>query len=687
MSNVGRSQQSYNLFLTEDRLSSQWGQNPSTARRLINFIPSRAGDLKRKPYSPPFATTEPFEGGQPFWYSFAHAYLFYVAGVPTRQIIVGVTDNISTFLYKWVSGGTLTALPAGAHDPPHNPSSGWVGNPLLLYSDGLLYISDGYTPGNGTVYDGTNTWKWGLDIPTAPTINNGSSPGSIQIDLYREYVITEYDSVRKHESPPSARVRYTPPSPATYDVTLDLPARVNKAPGTASDWTAGYADKFRIYASSVDGSGVLYRIAEVASSDIATQFIDTVPFWGESATTAMKPLEPPYRNHKPKPAAVGAKMHNRFALRDPARRSRIWLSGYAEVKEQDPASVNALETVPGTENESITDLNNLSIYENYVELPDESYEVRAMLWMEEGMMVGTESSVTFIWGSNPENFRPANTATYGFGLFHRNSFLLTSHGLVMFTDDRKLVLDPAVSPGGDRTSYVIDIGWEKQNELDTTDIQYSNRFTMKHYKYGKERDWLVVSYVGQQAIDGYTAHLIVYDFQLGGWITFDDIKATMVDVIREDQGFQFLVAGNSGTDRKLKVVDGYTTDPNSSYQAAASRVGLPAAGTNTLPANTYRTALLDVGTPDFWKVWNYLSYIKKGSFNVVVNVWYDPADIDNLGAGTALTFRQLESQEYRDNLWAYKKRAVFEFTIAADSNTGSLAGIEINVVDQSNVHQ
>lgn len=708
MSIVGESLQAYHLLLNEQQLASQYAQDPATARKLINFIPSRAGDLKRKPYSPPFSNTEINLAASDYWYSFAKEFRFYDAsGDPDLQTILAVSNNVGTFLYKFVSGGTITALPAGAFSPPHNESGGvrqgWVGDPLILYSDGLMFISDGFfnsavsllLQGNWTVYDGINTWKGGMDRPSPPSLNGSSTPGSIQIDLYREYVITEYDSVRGQESIPSTRFRFNSPSPATYDVTLDLPVRVNKPPGTTlSDWTTpGASDiKFRIYASHIDGSGRLFRIAEVPASDSTSTFIDTVPFWGESLTTAMVALEPPFRNQKPKPSLVGAKMGNRFAIRDEDRRSRIWVTGFEEVREQDPASSNPLETVPGAQNVNVPAVEDKSDFENFIELPDETFEVRALKWWGDALMVGTERGVNLIWGDKPENFLPSKSTTYGFGVFNKNAFLETPHGLVIYTSDRKLVIDRANSSGlagGNRTSYVDDIGWPKQLELDQTDIQFTNRFQMVHWNFGSERDMLVLAYTRQNVIDGGTAHLLVYSFELGveGWLTFDDTAATCIGIIQEKQGFEFLVAGNSVVDRKLKVVLDFNAAAASPYQAADTRVGLPAPGTETLPANTFRTALMDIDRPNMWKIWRFLSYFKKGSFTVVVTAYFDPADIDNLPAGTVLNFDSLGTQELRAFMFTstHHKRAVFDFTIAADGNSGALQGIEINVEPTTNV--
>jgi len=208
-----------------------------------------------------------------------------------------------------------------------------------------------------------------------------------------------------------------------------------------------------------------------------------------------------------------------------------------------------------------------------------------------------------------------------------------------------------------------------------------------HWNFGSERDMLVLAYTRQNVIDGGTAHLLVYSFELEGWLTFDDIEATCVGIIQETQGFEFLVAGNSDADRQLKVVLDFNADAASPYQAADTRVGLPAAGTETLPANTFRTALMDITRPSMWKIWRFLSYYKQGSFTVVVTAYFDPADIDNLGAGTVLNFDQLSSQEFRAFMltFTHYKRAVFEFTIAADGNSGAIQGIEINVEPTTNV--
>lgn len=686
---VGRSNSRYNLVLSEDALTSQYAQSPDMARVLQNFIPSRAGDLKRKSYAPPFITTEISISAQPYWLSWIQDYVFYPGGTRQRQIICAYSNNVGTFLYKFVSGGTVTALPAGATSPPHNAAAGWVGDPLILYSDGLLYIADSFAGGNGTVYDGTNTWKWGMDIPTAPTFN-AEAAGSITIDTFREYVITEYDSTRVRESAPSLRYRYVPSAPGDWDVTINLPARTNVSTG----WTAGAADKFRIYASRLDGSTELFRIAEVAAADAPDTFIDTIPFW-DQAVTAMRPLRPPFRNQKKVPGNVGTKFHNRFIVTDAARRSRAWVTGFREIIEQNAGTSGPpLEQFPGARNAAILAADadrgpeNFSDYENFVELADESAEIRAFLWWQDGLMIGTERTVTILWGRNPEEWRVNNSSTYGFGVFSKNSFLVTPHGLVIFSADRKLYLDPVLGPSeGDRTSMVQDIGWPIQAELNQTDARYTNRFQLRHWKFGSERDWLVLNFTRQTIVpSGDEGVIKVFDFNVPGWISFTDKEPTAVGVVQEDEGFQFLVVGNSGADRKCYVITDYTSDAQSPYAAAATRVGLPAAGTELLPANVFRTPLLDVQAPDTWKVWRWLSFYQKGSFTIVVKMWLDPADVDNLVPGDAYTLSasQLRAQEFRNWIWHRAKRVVFEITIAADGNPGSLQGLELNVRDSSN---
>lgn len=726
----------YNLLLQENELVNPLAQSPATARRLINFVPSKAGDLNRKPYAPPFTSVNPPDL---YWFSFVRDFIFYVGGVPARQTIIGVSNNTATFLYKFVSGGTITALPNAAYSPPHNAASGWIGDPLILYSDGLLYISDGSTNDKGTVYDGTNTWKWGLEVPAVPVLfsltaatgigtpsfvgsglNDLTAGGTftggpdatfnieitaagtpdtfrwrvnagawnsgvlitgepqalsrgisitfaattghtvadvwtivcagLYIEEFVEYALTEYDTTYKRESAPGTRLRVAPEQAGYYKVRLSLPGRVNKAPGTAMDWTAGYANKFRIYRSHIDGSTQLFRHSEVNATDAAQSdaVTDSTAFYGDETSTLLA-IEPPFRNQKPRPSLVGAKFHNRFALRDEVRRSRLWITGFQEILAQQSFSPG-LEASPGTTNQALVEsgnerrMFNISDYENFIELANQQFEIRSSLFDRDAMVLGTERDVVAVFGRRPEDpFEVSNVATYSFGIFHRNGMLRTTHGLVMFTADRRLVLDPAFSAGVDRTSEVQDIGWPKQLELDKTDIQYTNRFQMVHYQFGQDIDQLWISYTTQNAIDGGRAHLLCYDFQVRGWISIDDVLATCIGVVQEDQGYQFLVAGGSvagGTgaadeDRKLRVVMNYSSTAATAYAAAATRVGLPAAGTETRPANTYRTALLDLGNPETWKIWQWLSFYKKpGTPAVTVKFYSDPEDIDLLNVGT-----------------------------------------------------
>jgi len=690
----------YNLITAENRLVSQYAQPSHGARVLQNFLTSPAGDLKRKTKAVKFAN----EGPQGDWWSWARDYLFFVPSRASQRILVS-SNNVGSFLYTHDSNGAVTALPTGATTPPHNPVSGWIGDPLLLYSDGLLFISDGFSGANGTVYDGQDTWKWGMDIPTAPTLNTSSTPGSIgstdnPFSLYREYVLTEYDSVRVRESPPSARLRFTPASSGTWDVTLNIPARVNDGAG----YTTGAADKFRIYASRLDGSTELFRVAEIDATDSPQTWIDTVPFFDVNPT-AMVPFRPPFRNQKKRPSKVGTKWYNRFIIRDESRPSRLWISGEFEIDEQSGGvSGLPLYYFPGAQNEAILAADTargyerVSDYVNSIELPDESYEIRALLWWQEGLMIGTERSVTILWGQHPEEWRISNSTTYGFGIFGKNGFLVTPHGLIMYTNDRKLVLDPVSGPSaGDRTDQVIDLGWPIQEDLDKTDIRFTNRFQMVHWLYGRERDWLVIAYTTQDETEAGglgIGHLKIYDFmapgvggvpgagQNSGWLDITDVQATCVGIIHEDiGGYQFLVAGNSVADKELKVAVDFTPVATSPYQAADARLSLPAAGTATLPANVYRTALLDFESPDRMKVFRYLSFYQKGGFTVTVKIWMDPADVDNLGAEDfTLTFQtQYRTQERRAWIWKRAKRILFEFSIAADTNEGSLQGLEVSV--------
>lgn len=806
----------YQLLFNEDQFTQQYSQSPSAARRLINFIPSRALDLKRKPYAPPFSTN-PFQ--LDFWWSFVQDYVFYIAGEPQRQIIAVYSNNIGSFVGK-ISGGRFTGLPNGGFAPPNNAVAGWRGDPLLLYSDGLLFITDGV---EATVYDGQQSRSWGLqkmplivalrplvgggplaavftgaglnDLTVLPTAdaqpvakvfhveiqtlnapdtfkwtsdggvtitqnvnitgnNQTLSPGGVVIkfasttghtvgdaweitvlgfpcEFFREYLITEYDSVAKRESMPGPRNRFIPPQLGMFTVPLTLPPRVNVQDG----WTSGAADKFRLYASHVDGSTKLFLLGEVIATDLVTPtgdrlYQDNSGFYGEE-NTKFTPFEPAFRNQPIRLRTdavggvplggyreVGVKFFNRFAITDAKKRSRIWISGFTEIIEQGGVRGNPLETFPGARNDTLLDLaaaepdqvkregllNNLSDFENWIELPDEQFEVRAELWFQDGVIIGTEKSVKVLWGRNPEDpYQISNTSTYGFGVFHRNAFLYTPHGLIIFTADRRLMLDPVLGPtAGDRTSQVIDIGWPKQKELDKTDITFTNRFQMRHWRFGQDRDWLVVAYTTQNAIDGGKARCIVYDFQSQGWFTIDDVHPTALGVVLEDGGHQFLIGGNNGgqdpgelADRQMHVLDGFDANAASAYQAAAARIGLPAAGQEVRPHAVYRSSLLDLGVPDRDKGWDFLVlYMKPSAVQPpipTVKVWFDPKNVEllpgvdgNPGApdltlfppgtngpvndvNSPFDFKLYSDGSYRNNFEAGRlaRRAVLQFELPA----------------------
>ncbi len=675
------------LLVHLDQQTAQRSQSPDGARRLVNLIPSRAGDLRRKSQAPPFISANaPNIGGSPAWFSGAQDYIFTVSGAPQRQTIVKVSNNIGTFLYRY-SSGSVTPLPAGAFSPPHNAAAGWVGDPVLLHVDRVLYISDGL--GSWSAYDGVRTWKGGLDIPFIPSIIS-SAAGSIRITTFADYVVTEFDdgtvSGRPHESPPSAHVRFTPAEPGNWDVTVGMPAAVkNVAPGTAADWTTGYPTHWRVYRSYLDGASgavAMYRIAEIAIA--STQYVDTNPMWGDAAATNIIPERPPLLNHKPKPSLVAAVYQNRIVMRDEDKRDHLWFTGGVEVRQQG-SLIKLEEVVPGARNTELDDFENTTD-ELFIATPDESSDVRTLIPVDDGLLVGTERSATFIWGRNVETFAASAKPTYRFGFFHRNAVLMTSHGLVIFNSEKKLVLDPAIrSAADDRTEKVIDIGWEIQPELDKADIRFSNRFQMAYYNFGQERDWLVVAITSQNIIDGGVGRLFVYDFAVKTWMQFDDVAATSIDVVQEDEGFKFLVAGNSGANRSMRVVADYNPSASSSYAAAAARMGLPGAGATLYPANVWRTALLEPGGAEMWRVLRKISFYKKGGFTVVVRAWYDPADVDTLDPGDAdtLTFTELSSKEWEGWIQQHVKRVVFEITIAASAHAGSMERIALHFGDKA----
>lgn len=217
------------------------------------------------------------------------------------------------------------------------------------------------------------------------------------------------------------------------------------------------------------------------------------------------------------------------------------------------------------------------------------------------------------------------------------------------------------------------------------DKAFANRFQMAHFQYGTERDWLVIAYTTQNQVDGGLAHLAVFDFDTGSWIDFDDIGATSISVIGEEEGFRFLLAGNSVVDRQMKVVTDFDAAATSPYQAAEARMGLPATGTVTNPANLLQTGLLDFGEPDKWKIYHKLSFFEEGGLTVTVRVWLDPLDVDNLVPGDAitLTLLQLESKEWQGWIWEHRKRITAEFVVAAGGPVGSLSGIEFRYKPES----
>jgi len=247
-----------------------------------------------------------------------------------------------------------------------------------------------------------------------------------------------------------------------------------------------------------------------------------------------------------------------------------------------------------------------------------------------------------------------------------------SHGLAIFSYDRKLYLYPPISPiysvtpqDLNVTDQLIELGRPMRSKflnLLSSDIQ---NVRVTKYKYNI-RDWLVVNY--QDKTNVY--HTYVYDFETKGWFELQK-GFVSVAVFETSPGVKILVGG--APDGLVYVVD----DVLGSF-----------APNPTLPSALFRTSLIDFGNPTSLHEPFYLEVEVSNpalmDSSTTVNFYLDPTDADNPGTAYTLNLDpvQGETNRYRGffaasgaGMGVVCKRLMIEFNIASDTNSGSFRSI------------
>ena len=697
--------QIYNLLLHEDTYAGQNAQESTTARRVLSFIPSANGELARENGETKYRPTQlPSAVGEIIQYDYNDN-----SGVK-QTVIFACT---STSIYKDNGTQWLAAIPLPM---PINGSSTtpFTDYPRWCIINNLLHLGDGV---NSWIYDGPNgVWVLeGFAIPLKAGSVDTSTSGTFTCTVGRYYWYTWADETagRAHESTSS------PISPSTGAVT-NKTVKFSPFPGTASSTSGsaaivGVSTSFdtshvgmnlyfngaligtiaavsdpthltlvnaagptlagasiliapsrathlHIYASETEGSKLGQYLGTMPVATNPPVFSDQSPFTNQANSTFL-PIDRPIRND-PAPASKILEVHKYRIFR--RRETKPNFFNYSANEEVAAGNGNGSpqESVPGADIHTLSDLINETSY------PKQSNRIRALKSHGDALYIGTEKDIIPLYGDSIDDFGLSQVIAISNGVISRWGMESTSHGLLIFSYDKKLLLYPPVSPiwsltpkDVNVTDQLVEIGKPMRNKFLTIKPADQDNVRICWYNYNK-RNWCVVAY--QDTLGMY--HTYVYDFETKGWFELQRGFASLA-VIEPSAGNKVLVGG--GTDGYVYVID----DLNGFFTPNA-----------TFPSALFRTALIDFGRPDALHLPDYIEYeVTNATFaeqSVTVNFYLDPVDADNPGSPLTLSMYPVPGRPnlYRgffanNGVGCVCKRLMIEFNVASDTNAGSLRGI------------
>lgn len=700
----------FNLVTGEDSYSGQNAQNPATSRRILSLIPSANGELNREGgealYLP---TVLPSPVGNIFQYDYITT-----AGAQTSQRFA----STATSLYMEVGGAwVIQTLPTDAGLTTTTPFSKY---PKFILLNNLMHFSDGVS---SWIYDGPNSSFVldGFPIPLANsvgTIGTGAGIITILVAMYYWFTWADHTAGRVHESsssPISGAV--VPGGPLSVNIapfqgtvvttsgsknvtgtgtffdpthfgmqlwvngvnngpiaTITDPTHlilVNNAPSSVSGGNIVIAPlrttHIHIYRSESDGSKLGKFLTSMPVNQNPPTLIDNSPFENQASST-IQDIERPIRNDPP-PSSTVLEIHKQRMFR---RRefttafglsslpNRAIFSAFEEVLSGGNGSPQ--ESYPGTNQNTLSDIINEFLF------PKPAVKIRALKSHNDALWFATERDVVPMWGDTINEFSLSEVTAIDGGAISAWGMESLSHGLSIFTYDRKLFLYPPVSPAYaitpeqlNVTDQIVEIGKSMRNKfLHILSSDQDNVRTLK-YRYNM-RDWLLVAYQD----DTNVYHTFVYDFEIKGWYELQRGFVSLA-VFEPTLGNKVLVGG--GVDGKVYVVDdvlGLIT-PNP-----------------TKPSALFRTSLIDFGNPLALHEVLTLEIEVSNSLlmdqTTTVNFYLDPTDADNPGTPISLPMSPIPNfpNIYRGffptaggGMGTLCRRLMVELNLASDTNGGS----------------
>lgn len=712
----------FELILGQDTYSSQDASRPNSARRLQSLIPSISGVLTRETGLVKYLPTQlgaPSSVGSLFQYNYNDA-----SGVrQNKQFAATATQLFMEVAGAWVAQSLINPATGLATTSP------FADYPYFVVVNNLLHIGDGT---NNWIYDGPNAAfvVEGFPAPTTKIgITSTASAGNITAAVGRYYWFTFADETagRVHESSSSPISASTGPltakqvqlslSPDTIGTTIGSPTVVSAGAAFTSDMVGlalhigppfsgfyGILSAFvnsstmtldrnafannggasyivvpprttaiHLYCSETDGS----KLGKfLLSSGLNTMGItDNSPFINQ-ANSAILDIDRPFRNDPP-PGSRMMELHKYRIFRVRNTQPNFFLyTANEEVAAGDNGSPQ--ESTPGASATTQSDIVNELSY------PRQSLRIRALCSHGDALYVATEKETIPLYGQSFDDFGLSQVISISKGAAGRWAMKSTSHGLVMLTYDRKLLLMPN-SPYANYTAttenvteQLQEIGFKLRKELKTIKASDLDNVRLIEYSF-MDRNWLVLTFQDNNS----AYHTWIYDFDTKGWFELQRGYVSL-GLFEVSAGNIILVGG--GSDGFVYVIDDQTGtfSPN-----------------NTCPTATFNTALIDFGKPGSLRMPEYVEMeVSNASMadSITLNFYLDPPDVDNLDTNTSRTvdWSLVDGETNIFRAWFNKpgsggngaqgtlcKRMLLNFAVASDTNTGSIRGLTLTAIPAS----
>jgi hypothetical protein len=420
---------------------------------------------------------------------------------------------------------------------------------------------------------------------------------------------------------------------------------------------------WNVYASESDGSKIgqyLYSVP-VGQNLSTTAFSDTSPFLDNPANTFL-PINRPVRNDPP----FGSKLLTVHKTRQ-FRRQETSPNFFAFTANEEVTSGNngdPAQCLPGSSINTVSDMVNVVSY------PDQSARLRGLVSHLDSLYLFSEKSCFPLYGDSVDNFAISQSVAFALGLAGRFAAKSTTNGLVFLSYDRRAFLYPTslyssyLAQGGAAASALVEIGKPIRNVLATIPASRLDEVVSEWYHVGI-RDWWVLSFPTSATSDA--PRTFVYDFAGRGWVELQRGFSSLA-MLEVSEGALVLVGG--GVDGNSWVID----DQTGTYST-----------TGTLPAATWRPALIDFGAPNISHTFRRLELEFDSAAlaqAIQITAWLDPLNVDSPGTGRALHLKPaLGANRYSafltDQGGAVCKRLLLQIFAPSNTVSGVIRGIEL----------